>query len=88
MGYPSGKGERTTARIEELLGPRLRKLGSIRSNDAWELCRQEFNYASVCIHFKIIMEKMACDGKAEHIKRGVWWISKNQFVHGKEKTRL
>lgn len=71
--------EQIHLRIIELLKERLQKLGSIRTDDAWQICRNEFEYGVIAFHFKLIMQKMKEDGAADNVKNGVWFIHKNNF---------
>lgn len=64
-------------RIEFLLKDRLKKLGSIRTDDAWKICRSEYQYGVIQFHFRNIMIGMKDTGKADMIRNGVWWIYKN-----------
>lgn len=64
-------------RIRFLLKDRLKKLGSIRTINAWQICKDEFPYGTIAYHFKIIMLKMRQEQKVDFIKNGTWFIYKN-----------
>jgi len=55
--------------------PRLNKLGFIKTNDAWLLCK-DFNYSVVCREFKFIMETMIEQGKAIKVGIGMYIIER------------
>lgn len=72
---------RTNAKkqIQQLITPRLLKLGAIRTNDAWQLCRHLFSYEVIRITFKEIMEELVAQGKADHTTiKGVYFIHNNK----------
>lgn len=81
------KAEQTDKRIRELLKNRLNKIGSIRSCDAWELCRKEFGYQTVVTYFREIMNEMVRNGRADFLHKGVWWIFR-QTNNNEKTTRL
>lgn len=63
--------------IKKLLEARLKKLGSIRTTDAWQICRSHYPYGVIQFHFKCIMHDLKDQGKADAIKNGHWFIHKN-----------
>lgn len=63
-------------RIKELLKERLSKLGSIRTGDAWQICRHEFEYGAIQFHFKCIMMELVREQKADRIRNGLYFIHK------------
>jgi hypothetical protein len=65
-------------RIEQLLKDRLNKLGSIRTDDAWQICKSEFQYGTVAFHFRCIMMQLKEDGRADFIINGLWFIHKQK----------
>lgn len=65
--------------VKELIKDRISKLGPIKADDAWQLCREKMSYNHVCTHFKIIMLQMVRDGKADRIRNGSYFIHKNNL---------
>lgn len=66
------------AKILKMLAPRLKKLGSITTDEAWKLCRNEVHsYDIIRLAFRETMLQMVADGKADVIRNGVYWIYKN-----------
>lgn len=63
--------------IRELLSTRLKKLGSIRLKEAFEICREHYSYTVVQAHFNWIMTEMQNNDMAEQLASGLWWIYKN-----------
>jgi len=62
--------------IEEMLKDRLKKLGSITTNEVWQICRHKYNYGVIAFYFKLIMNKMVIENKADFIRNGLYWIYK------------
>jgi hypothetical protein len=72
---PRNSRRKTTALVRQLLLDRLKKLGSIRLKDAWEICKEHIVSISVLQPiFKQIMMQMVADGKADIIRPGIYWI--------------
>jgi hypothetical protein len=63
-------------KIQQQLEQRLQKLGSIRTKEAWQLCKERYPYNTIAFHFKCIMQQRISQGKAERIRNGVYWINK------------
>lgn len=58
----------------ELLSNRLNKLGLITTDEAWQLCRSEFQYGTIAMHFKMIMTEKMNNQEADHLGKGKWFI--------------
>lgn len=61
-------------KISELLSARLKRLGPICTNDAWNLCQNEFTYSTIAQHFSILMKKLEREYRSERAGRGKWLI--------------
>lgn len=75
------KASRDHKRFEEikaLLITRLNKLGSIRTQDAWKVCSQHFEYEIVRLTFVVLMEDLIARDKAIKMKlAGTYFIYRN-----------
>jgi hypothetical protein len=69
-------------RIKEILTERLVEKGMIKTNDAWQLCKDDFGYSTIAHHFKIIMKDMVKTGQANFINNGLW------FIYGKKHYKI
>lgn len=66
--------------INEMLAARLRTPGTIRTKEAWKLCKLQYPYSSFCQYFRIIMMRMVTRETALYISPGTWRI-KTKFIH-------
>jgi hypothetical protein len=64
--------------VESLLATRLKKLGSITTMQAFEICREHYTYGVVAEHFKSIMCEMITAGNVDKIANGTYWIYNNK----------
>ena len=65
--------------IKEGLKQRLNKLGPIRVDDAWQMFKEDFQYEAIRNSFRIIMEELVKEGRADTTQlKGVYFIFKQQ----------
>lgn len=64
--------------ICDILEYRLNQIGEIRLNDAWIICRRNHGYSMIGHVFRVIMQGMVEQGKAQRHpgKKGVYLIIK------------
>lgn len=72
--------------IKSGMAIRLQKLGSIRTDDAWNQFRSRYSYSMIAVCFRRIMHEMVVAGKADQVRNGLWFIHKNQYCYAKNKA--
>lgn len=70
------KYEQARHNIREQLKPRLNKLGSITTGEAHKICGDQYTYGTFCAHFKVIMDSLVREERADFIRNGFWFIHK------------
>lgn len=76
-----GDREETFQSILSQLNPLLDKVGTIRSDDAWNHCKVKWGYSTITSVFRIIMCLMEKNGDAKRVKNGVWKIINANCSH-------
>lgn len=77
------KGDRqeTFQSILVQLKPLLDKVGTIRSDDAWKVCKVKWGYSTITTVFRTVMFIMEKNGDSKRVQNGVWKIMNANSSH-------